>query len=200
MLQNSVERLKEEIRLSKSTTSTLQSELGERDEHLQLLHKEYQRFTDNSNSTSSRSSYTKRILEILSNIKKQRVEIDKIIKDTRILQKDINQLSGRLDRAFTETDELMFQDAKKDVFVRKAYKYVASFHEACAGLIATVEATGVIMRETKDLEDEVWTREGAVDSSPRALVKIGLCDGPPSIASSNCTEGGGGHIWRQFCQ
>ena len=136
---------------TRQTVSHLHAELSERDDYVGLLRKEHQKITKD---TASRTSYTKRILEILANIKKQRLDIDKIIKDTRIIQKDINYLAGRLDRAFTETDELMFRDAKSDEFVRKAYKNVATFHESCATLIQAVEATGSIMREMKDLEDE----------------------------------------------
>lgn len=143
--------MKEDIRETKQNISRLHAELNERDDYLTLLRKEHQKLTKDT----TRASYTKRILEILANIKKQRLDIDKIIKDTRIIQKEINQLAGRLDRAFTETDELMFRDAKGDEFVRKAYKNVATFHESCAVLIQAVEATGVIMREMKDLEDEV---------------------------------------------
>ncbi|OQV17475.1 Coiled-coil domain-containing protein 22-like protein [Hypsibius exemplaris] len=149
--ENSTERLKDDIRETKQSTSQLHAELTDRDDYLGLLRKEHQKIAKDT----TRSSYTKRILEILANIKKQRLDIDKIIKDTRVIQKEINQLAGRLDRAFTETDELMFRDAKGDEFVRKAYKNVATFHESCASLIQAVEATGLIMREMKDLEDEV---------------------------------------------
>lgn len=66
---------------------------------------EYERMTKDVN----RSAYTRRILEIVSNIKKQKVAIDQILIDTRSIQKDINQLSGKLDRTFTVTDELIFK-------------------------------------------------------------------------------------------
>ncbi|KAF6730207.1 Coiled-coil domain-containing protein 22 [Oryzias melastigma] len=77
----------------------------------------------------SRSAYTQRILEIVSNIKKQKEEITKILSDTRELQKEINSLTGKLDRTFAVTDELVFKDAKKDESVRKSYKYLAALHE-----------------------------------------------------------------------
>uniref|UniRef100_A0A3B4CLN5 Coiled-coil domain-containing protein 22 n=1 Tax=Pygocentrus nattereri TaxID=42514 RepID=A0A3B4CLN5_PYGNA len=77
----------------------------------------------------SRSAYTMRILEIVSNIKKQKEEITKILSDTKELQKEINGLTGKLDRTFAVTDELVFKDAKKDESVRKSYKYLAALHE-----------------------------------------------------------------------
>jgi len=103
----------------------------------------------------NRSAYTRRILEIVGNIKKQKEEINKILIDTKDVQKEINQLSGKLDRTFAVTDELIFRDAKKDESCRKAYKYLASLHENCKELINSVEETGLILREIRDLEDQI---------------------------------------------
>ncbi|XP_055984560.1 coiled-coil domain-containing protein 22 isoform X2 [Sorex fumeus] len=108
----------------------------------------------------SRLSYTQRILEIVGNIQKQKEEITKILSDTKELQKEINSLSGKLDRTFAVTDELVFKDAKKDDAVRKAYKYLAALHENCSQLIKTIEDTGTIMREVRDLEEQIETEMG----------------------------------------
>lgn len=108
----------------------------------------------------SRSAYTLRILEIVGNIRKQKEEITKILCDTKDLQKDINSLTGKLDRTFAVTDELVFKDAKKDESVRKSYKYLAALHENCTQLIQTIEDTGTIMREIRDLEEQIETENG----------------------------------------
>ncbi|KAM7405488.1 hypothetical protein PAMP_012747 [Pampus punctatissimus] len=108
----------------------------------------------------SRSAYTQRILEIVSNIKKQKEEITKILSDTKELQKEINNLTGKLDRTFAVTDELVFKDAKKDEAVRKSYKYLAALHENCNHLIQTIEDTGTILREIRDLEEQIETEHG----------------------------------------
>lgn len=108
----------------------------------------------------SRSAYTQRILEIVGNIRKQKEEITKILSDTKDLQKEINSLTGKLDRTFAVTDELVFKDAKKDESVRKSYKYLAALHENCTQLIQTIEDTGTIMREIRDLEEQIETENG----------------------------------------
>ncbi|KAK6307902.1 coiled-coil domain-containing protein 22 [Coregonus clupeaformis] len=108
----------------------------------------------------SRSAYTARILEIVGNIRKQKEEITKILSDTKELQKEINSLTGKLDRTFAVTDELVFKDAKKDDSVRKSYKYLAALHENCTQLIQTIEDTGTIMREIRDLEEQIETENG----------------------------------------
>lgn len=56
-----------------------------------------------------RSIYTKRILEIISNVDKQNLEIQKVLEDTRQLQKEINTLEGQLDRCFSIADETLFR-------------------------------------------------------------------------------------------
>ncbi|XP_049437631.1 coiled-coil domain-containing protein 22 isoform X2 [Epinephelus fuscoguttatus] len=109
----------------------------------------------------SRSAYTQRILEIVSNIKKQKEEITKILSDTKELQKEINNLTGKLDRTFAVTDELVFKDAKKDESVRKSYKYLAALHENCNQLIQTIEDTGTILREIRDLEEQIETENSS---------------------------------------
>lgn len=115
---------------------------------------------ENLNQDVSRSAYTQRILEIVSNIKKQKEEITKILSDTKELQKEINNLTGKLDRTFAVTDELVFKDAKKDESVRKSYKYLAALHENCNHLIQTIEDTGTILREIRDLEEQIEAENG----------------------------------------
>lgn len=56
-----------------------------------------------------RNDYTSRILEIVGNIRKQKTDIDKVLIDTRELQKEINLITGQLDRQFTVTDDLLFK-------------------------------------------------------------------------------------------
>ena len=78
---------------------------------------------------SSRVAYTRKIMEIVYNIQRQKEDINKIIGDTRIVQIEINRLEGKLDRVFTMTDEQIYKDAKKDEARRTAYKLLASLRE-----------------------------------------------------------------------
>lgn len=77
----------------------------------------------------SRVAYTRRIMEIVHNIQRQKEDINKILGDTRVVQKEINQLGGKLDRVFTTTDEQIYKDARKDEARRAAYKLLASLRE-----------------------------------------------------------------------
>ncbi|XP_011498353.1 PREDICTED: coiled-coil domain-containing protein 22 homolog [Ceratosolen solmsi marchali] len=103
----------------------------------------------------SRSAYTQRILEIINNVKKQKDEIDKILGDTREMQKEINVLTGRLERSFTVVDELIFRDARTNETSKKAYKLLATLHSDCNEIVSLVEETGAIVREIRDLEEQI---------------------------------------------
>ncbi|XP_051169001.1 coiled-coil domain-containing protein 22 [Leptopilina boulardi] len=103
----------------------------------------------------NRSAYTQRILEIINNVRKQKDEIDKVLADTRSIQKEINTLTGRLERSFTIVDELIFRDARTNEASRKAYKLLATLHSDCSELVNLVEETGASVREIRDLEEQI---------------------------------------------
>ncbi|XP_012557176.2 coiled-coil domain-containing protein 22 homolog isoform X1 [Hydra vulgaris] len=141
---NKIQVLREKIKL-------ISQETRDKEELLKHFISEYERLPKDVN----RSVYTKRILEIVANIKKQKLQISNVLIDTRSLQKDINFLSGNLDRTFTVTDELVFKNATKDEFSKKSYKLLAAIHENFANLIKTVEETGTVLREIRDLEEQI---------------------------------------------
>ncbi|XP_054266958.1 coiled-coil domain-containing protein 22-like [Macrosteles quadrilineatus] len=108
-----------------------------------------------SNTQVTRTAYTRRILEIIGNIKKQREEIDKIVEDTKQLQRDINIVSDRVDRSFTYADELIFRDCKQDNASRKIYKLLMQLHSECRQVVEMIEETGATVREIRDLEEQI---------------------------------------------
>ncbi|GFT93909.1 coiled-coil domain-containing protein 22 homolog [Nephila pilipes] len=148
---NETQRKLEEIKVLREKIKSLGVEARQKEEMHKHLVTAYEKLTKDV----SRSAYTRRIMEIVGNIKKQKAEIDKVLLDTRNVQKEINKLSGKLERTFTVTDELIFKDAKKDEAIRRAYKYLAALHENCNQLVLIVEETGAIAREIRELEDQI---------------------------------------------
>lgn len=148
---NETQRKLEEIKVLREKIQNLGLEVRQKEETYKHLVSAYEKLTKDM----SRSAYTRRILEIVGNIKKQKAEIDKVLLDTRNVQKEINKLSGKLERTFTVTDELIFRDAKKDEAIRRAYKCLAALHENCSHLVQIVEETGSIVREIRELEDQI---------------------------------------------
>ncbi|XP_046747901.1 coiled-coil domain-containing protein 22 homolog isoform X2 [Diprion similis] len=141
----------DEIRLLREKEKELIEESRNKDQQCTQLLAEIPKLPKEVN----RSAYTQRILEIINNVRKQRCEIDKVLADTREIQKDINTLTGRLERSFTVADELIFKDAKTNEASRKAYKLLATLHSDCAELVTLVEETGATVREIRDLEEQI---------------------------------------------
>lgn len=149
--ESEAEKKLEEIKVFRQKMKEVADDARSKEEMLKHLNAEY----NSMKKDEKRSGYTKRMMEIMSSIKKQRAGIDKVLTDTKSIQKEINSLSGKLDRTFTVTDELIFRDAKRDESVKKAYRYLAALHENCEQLVQTVADTGVIMREIRELEDQI---------------------------------------------
>lgn len=120
-------KLLEEIRLMRERMKEVADETRFKDDLYKQLVGEYERMSKDL----SRVSYTRRMMEIVVNIQRQKEDIGKILGDTRQVQKEINQLSGKLERIFTVTDEQVYRDARKDEARRTAYKLLASLREVC---------------------------------------------------------------------
>jgi hypothetical protein len=101
---------------------------------IKQLTEEYEKM----DKSASRSSYTRRILEIVKNIQKQRDEIVKVIADTTVLQRERNAVEEKLLRTYHVTDEMIFKDAKTDETSRKAYKFLANIHGDCSLLVQCI--------------------------------------------------------------
>lgn len=148
---NASQKKLDEIKLLKEKEKELQEECRNKDQQYSQLIAEVQKLPKEVN----RSAYTQRILEIINNVRKQRDEISKVLADTREIQKEINTLTGRLERSFTVVDELIFRDAKTNEASRKAYKLLATLHSDCSELVNLVEETGATIREIRDLEEQI---------------------------------------------
>lgn len=59
---------------------------------------------------TERSAYTSRIVDIIKSIKRQNNDINEILKDTKMLQKSINSVEGQLQRQFTVTEDLIWNN------------------------------------------------------------------------------------------
>ena len=110
----------------------------------------------------TRNAYTKRIMEILNNIKKLNVDTKKVILDTRSLQKEITSLTGKVQRSFSVADETVFSSAKQktDEFSKKSYKLLAQVHEETNRLSQGIESCGVTRRDVIGLEESVQKQQG----------------------------------------
>lgn len=128
--ESETSKLLEEIRQMRERMKEVADETRVKDDLYKQLVGEYERMSKDL----SRVSYTRRMMEIVLNIQRQKEDIGKILGDTRQVQKEINQLSGKLERIFTVTDEQVYKDARKDEARRTAYKLLASLREVGGGV------------------------------------------------------------------
>ena len=169
--ESETSKLLEEIRLMRERMKEVADETRIKDDLYKQLVAEHERMSKDL----SRVSYTHRIMEIVLNIQRQKEDIGKILGDTRQVQKEINQLSGKLERIFTVTDEQVYKDARKDEARRTAYKLLASLREVgvvcgcgyawlgffvlflqnCDSVVEAIKETGQIKRDQRDLEEQV---------------------------------------------
>lgn len=110
----------------------------------------------------SRSSYTRRILEIVKNVKKQKVDMNKVLEETRQLQKEINSVSETLDRSFAVAEEMIYQDAKKEnkeskgaTMRKQAYKHLVAINENFKKYVKTIEEMGATANSILNLEAKI---------------------------------------------
>lgn len=157
--------LLEEVQDAKMKIKELASQANEKEATHKQLTRDYEKMTDGL----KRRAYTQRILEIVASIKKQNQEIDKVILDTKSVQKEINNLSGVVERTFIDADELIFRSAKKDEYARKAYKLLASLHENCNSLVKSVEKTGAMLKDVSDLEEQIEQEERVSENLDKIL-------------------------------
>eukprot|EP01114_Cavostelium_apophysatum_P018895 TRINITY_DN5939_c1_g1_i1.p1 TRINITY_DN5939_c1_g1~~TRINITY_DN5939_c1_g1_i1.p1 ORF type:complete len:574 (+),score=233.64 TRINITY_DN5939_c1_g1_i1:140-1861(+) len=128
----------EKIKATRQVMKEITDDIKTKEEHYRELLQDYGKL----NKEIARNHYTDRIMDIVKNVKKQKVDIDKVLLEIRTLHKEINSTNGTLGRTFTEIDELVFQDAKKDPTAKDAYKYIVAMNEAFKKLIKIVEEVG----------------------------------------------------------
>ncbi|KAK4753338.1 hypothetical protein SAY87_022136 [Trapa incisa] len=106
-------------------------------------------------SRKSRRSYIEQIKEITKNSRKQDVDIEKIIGDTRELQLESNSIQERLYRTYAIADETVLREAKKDQVGRQAYRLLTSIHETFEQVCDKIMATDRVAREIAEHEKKI---------------------------------------------
>ncbi|XP_038903178.1 coiled-coil domain-containing protein 22 isoform X2 [Benincasa hispida] len=102
-----------------------------------------------------RRSYINRVKEITKNSRKQDADIDRILKETRELQLESNNIQERLHRTYAVVDELVFREAKKDGIGKQAHKLLTSIHENFGEISNKILSTDRLRRETAEYEKKI---------------------------------------------
>ncbi|GMH80819.1 hypothetical protein TrST_g10633 [Triparma strigata] len=130
----------------------------------------------------NRNVYTYRILDIISQIGKQKAEIKRIISDIRTVQKDINRVADTLQRTEAVADETIYQIAKDgkggksgDAGVA-SYRNLTTLREVFEKLIGTVENIGKADNEGREFESKTETLRARVDGQSVEVLRRDLAE------------------------
>jgi len=134
--------------------------------HAHTAYKELLEYYKNLPKEVSRAVYTRRILDIVKNVKKQKVEINKVLIDMRNLMKEITLISDTLGRSYAVTDNQMFADAKKDETSKMAYKDLVAMDTSFKKLVQMLEETGDTRNGIMELEIKIEQLKARVLPSP----------------------------------
>jgi len=148
----------EKIKSMREEIKKLIEEIKQRDERYKQLVEAYRAMKN----TQNRTIYTRRILDIVRNVKKQNVDIARILEDTRSMQKEINGITEHLKRIYGIADEKIFSDAKKDKEKGSRdqgkadiYKQVVALNKGFEKLIGTIEEIGQTRANILNLESKI---------------------------------------------
>nr|XP_004244030.2 coiled-coil domain-containing protein 22 homolog isoform X2 [Solanum lycopersicum] len=100
-----------------------------------------------------RRTYIQRVEEITKNSRKQDVDIERILKETRELQLESNFVQERLNRTRAVVDETVFREVKKDQVGEQAYRILTNIHDSFEQIAENLLATDRTRREVTDYED-----------------------------------------------
>ncbi|KAL1503226.1 hypothetical protein AB1Y20_011282 [Prymnesium parvum] len=119
----------------------------------------------------SRSSYTRRIMDIVKSLRKQKVDIEKILTDVRESQKEVNSASETLSRSFAAADEIIYRAAVHEEASKQCYKGLAKLHETFGLLGESVQEIGNVRNAIRDLQTK--TDELALRNTAEAIERMG---------------------------
>ncbi|XP_043219515.1 coiled-coil domain-containing protein 22-like [Amphibalanus amphitrite] len=102
-----------------------------------------------------RTAYTKRILEIVGSVRKQRETITASIEETKALRKSINTTSEKIARTFQAAEEQIFPEAAGNEWSRASYRGLVSLHDCCSELVNLVEQTAAVLRRGRRVQEMI---------------------------------------------
>lgn len=112
--------------------------------------------TSASGELAMRPTYTRRIMEIVRQIRKQKAEIGRIVADVRLVQAEINVVADKLQRTVAVTSDIMergaVENAKEPVF-RQALSQLVRLQELFQQLVSATTTLGHMENEIRNLDN-----------------------------------------------
>jgi hypothetical protein len=160
------------IRSMRAEMKAIARDIREKDELVKETEAELARVPE----TVGRQVFIRRIMDIVGNLDRQKVDIQSILIDIRTVQRDVNNVSETSKRSFALTDETIYSYAKKhnDATAIAAYKLVVDLKEGFNVIVNDVEETGKAKNEIRDLQQYIEACEARNTASNMERVAADL--------------------------
>jgi hypothetical protein len=163
--QERAEKLQADMADMRAQASGLASEVAAKEEQERRLTTEVGKLQaamaaagNGPDAIITRPVYTRRILDIVRQIRKQKSEIARIVGDVRTVQADLAAVSDRVRKTASAATEAMDKAAAehaKDPAYRNSLRLVLALQDAFDGLLAAVTAIGQAENETRDIDNRI---------------------------------------------
>ena len=155
--KNLLANRKEECRIKLEQIKRMREEMKEMMNLLREKDDQHAQVVDELNKlpkSVNRQVYVKRIMDIVRNLERQKVDIKRILADIRDVQREINTVSQTSLRSFALADDIIFRAAQttKDSAALKSYALLVEFRDKFEELIKIVSYIGATCNETRDIE------------------------------------------------
>eukprot|EP01126_Amoeba_proteus_P055628 TRINITY_DN6922_c0_g2_i4.p1 TRINITY_DN6922_c0_g2~~TRINITY_DN6922_c0_g2_i4.p1 ORF type:complete len:491 (-),score=138.30 TRINITY_DN6922_c0_g2_i4:250-1722(-) len=152
---------REEIKNMRAEIKTLVAASTKKDERYKQLLEILKGMKDQER----RDIYTNKILVLVDTVKKYRTEINTILIDNKIVQKEINVLLDTLKRTFTDVEDLIFKEVKKkEKSTTDSYKRLARIDEIFKELTDVYSKTGTTTNQALQLGEKINKLEARTTS------------------------------------
>ena len=138
----------EEIKQMKAELVEIAEEAEIKEEILEMLKVEDAKGA----SSMNRNAFIKKITETIAKLKAQKKSIVRVIKDINSMKKSVELSRDSLKRVDSGTEDLVFQDAKKNSSSKVIYKLLVDLRENYDNLIRTVEEQYKSQTKISDFE------------------------------------------------
>mmetsp|Transcript_1137 Transcript_1137/g.2747 ORF Transcript_1137/g.2747 Transcript_1137/m.2747 type:complete len:584 (-) Transcript_1137:35-1786(-) len=152
MRKNYTDKL-DQIKQMKTEMKEMVEEAQFKEELLELLQAEEAK----GSTPVARTVYIRRITEVSDRMKTQKRELVQNMRDVTELQQSISVSRDTIARVDAATEDLVFQDAKKNSSSKPLYKLLVDLREQYAALVQAVEAQNRIKSSMRDIELRIET-------------------------------------------
>jgi hypothetical protein len=148
------ENYKEKFESYKENKNVLKSfiiEIKQKDDLIKQLKEEFEGLPKNI----ERQIFVFKILDVVKNIENQKLEINKYLMDNKRLESEIPKLDLELNKIFSETENLIYLDSKKEESSKIIYSNIVEMKSSFNDLRKFITERGTTINSSRDLEIQI---------------------------------------------